>query len=158
MSLEEAFVWLGETPPGKFLAESTPAFAVTQAAHILSFGILGGAILALDLAALGVIFRSSPLAQTGRQLFPVFLSALVAAAASGVLLVAAGPLKYFTNPLFPVKLGALALALAAHVALYPVLTGRNGGNHARLVGSLLGLLSLLLWFGVAILGRWIGLI
>lgn len=157
MSLEDAFIWLGETPPGLFLAESTPAFAVVQSIHILAFGLLGGAILALDLAALRVVFRSVPLAQTGRQLLPVFVASLGTAALTGLLLVAAGPLKYYTNPLFAWKLGTLAVALSVHLALYPVLTAKVT-DRGRVAAASLGLLSLALWFGVAVLGRWIGLI
>lgn len=157
MSLEDAFIWLGETPPGIFLAESTPVFAVVQSIHILSFGLLGGAILALDLAALRVVFRNAPLAQTGRLLLPVFIASLATAAVTGLLLVAAGPLKYYTNPLFAWKLGTLTVALAVHLALYPILTAKVEGR-GRAVAASLGLISLVLWFGVAILGRWIGLI
>lgn len=158
MFLEDAFIWLGETPPGRFLAESTPAFAITQSVHILAFGILGGAILALDLAALRVIFRNAPLAQMGRLLLPVFIASLATAAVSGLLLVAAGPLKYYTNPLFALKLATLAIALVVHLAIYPVLTRKAGEGRLHLAVAGLGLLSLALWFGVAILGRWIGLI
>lgn len=157
MSLEDAFIWLGKTPPALFLAESTPAFAVVQSIHILAFGLLGGAVLALDLSALRVVFRDAPLAQTGRLLLPVFVASLATAGATGVLLVAAGPLKYYTNPLFAWKIGTLVVALVVHVALYPVLTARGDGRH-RAAAASLGLLSLALWFGVAVIGRWIGLI
>lgn len=157
MSLEDAFIWLGETPPGVFLAESTPAFAVVQSIHILAFGLLGGAILALDLAALRVVFRNAALAQTGKLLLPVFVTSLAVAAISGLLLVAAGPLKYYTNPLFAWKLAALVGALAVHLALYPILTAKAEAR-SRAVAASLGLASLVLWFGVATLGRWIGLI
>jgi len=157
MSLEDAFIWLGETPPGLFLAESTPAFAVVQSIHILAFGLLGGAVLALDLAALRVVFLNASLAQTGRQLLPVFVASLGTAAFTGLLLVAAGPLKYYTNPLFAWKLGTLVVALAVHLALYPILTAK-AGERGRAVAASLGLASLVLWFGVAVLGRWIGLI
>lgn len=157
MSLEDAFTWLGETPPGVFLAESTPAFAIVQSLHILAFGLLGGAILALDLAALRVVFRKSTLAQTGRLLLPVFIASLSTAAVSGLLLVAAGPLKYYSNPLFAWKLATLVIALLVHLALYPVLSAKAGERGGAIAASL-GLASLVLWFGVAILGRWIGLI
>lgn len=157
MSLEDAFIWLGETPPGLFLAESTPAFAVVQSVHILAFGLLGGSVLALDLAALRVVFRNASLAQTGRLLLPVFVASLGTAAFTGLLLVAAGPPKYYTNPLFAWKLGALAVALAVHLALYPILTAKAQAR-GRAVAASLGLASLVLWFGVVILGRWIGLI
>lgn len=157
MSLEGAFIWLGETPPGLFLAESTPAFAVVQSIHILAFGLLGGAILALDLAALRVVFRAAPLEQMGRLLLPVFIGSLSTAAITGLLLVAAGPLKYYTNPLFAWKLATLFVALAVHLALYPFLT-TSSETRGRAMAATLGIASLVLWFTVAILGRWIGLI
>lgn len=161
MSLHDVFVWLGETAAGRSLAESTPAFAATESAHILFFGVLGGSFLALDLAALGVIFRRADLLALAKSLFPIFLVGLGGAMATGVLLVAAGPMKYYTNALFPSKLGALAAALATHLAIYPglaVARGRLGVVGVRRAGVLLAALSLLLWFGVATLGRWLGLI
>ncbi len=157
MSLEDAFIWLGDTPPGLFLAQSTPAFAIVQSVHILAFGLLGGAILALDLSALRVVFRKAPLDQTGMLLLPVFIASLATAAVSGLLLVAAGPLKYYTNPLFAWKLGTLVVALLVHLTLYPLLTAKFA-ERGRAIAAALGLASLVLWFGVAILGRWIGLI
>lgn len=160
MSLQDAFLWLGETAPGRFLAKSTVAFASVESLHILSFGILGGAFLALDLAALGVIFRKSDLLGTARLLFPVFLTGLAGAALTGILLVAAGPLKYYTNALFPLKLTALAVALIIHLAIYPGLTilRANGTAYIRPAGAVLGVASLLVWFTVAVLGRWLGLV
>ena len=160
MSLQDAFVWLGESAPGRFLAGSTPAFAATESLHILSFGILGGAFLALDLAALGFVFRKSDLLGTAKLLFPIFVGALVGAAITGILLVAAGPMKYYTNALFPWKLATLLAALLIHLSIYPGLTllRQNGPALIRPLGAALGAISLLLWFTVAVLGRWLGLI
>lgn len=161
MWLQDAFIWLGETGAGRFLAASTPAFAATESAHILFFGVLGGAFLALDLAALGLIFRKSDLLSLARSLFPIFLIALAGAAITGILLVAAGPMKYYTNPIFPLKLLILLAAITIHLAIYPGLTAFRDGDRAVLVrplGLTLAALSLILWFGVAILGRWLGLI
>jgi hypothetical protein len=161
MFLEQAFTWLGETGPGQFLAASTPAFAATESLHILSFSVLGGSLLALDLAALGVIFRKSGVLTVGRSLLPIFLAALLGAAVTGLLLVAAGPMKYYTNPLFPWKLGVLAIAASIHLLLYPGLVavgGRVGEAYVRPLAAALGGSSLLLWLTMAVLGRWLGLI
>lgn len=160
MSLEDAFLWLGETAPGRFLADSTVAFATTESLHILSIAVIGGAFLALDLAALGLVFRKSDLLRTGRLLLPVLVVGLAGAAVTGLLLVAAGPLKYYTNELFPLKLATLAAAILVHLAIYPGLTLLRGGAavYVKPAGAALAIVSLLLWFGVAILGRWLGLI
>ena len=108
-----------------------------------------------------MIFRKSDFLALARSLFPFFLIGLGGAVATGVLLVAAGPMKYYTNALFPLKLGALAAALAIHLAIYPglIFVRESGGFIIRRhIGALLATLSILLWFGVAILGRWLGLI
>jgi hypothetical protein len=155
MSLEQGFIWLGQSAPGQFLKDSTVAFAVVESFHILGLAILGGAVLITDLAALGVLVRRVPAGDVARSLTPVFWSGLVAMAVSGVLLVSAGPFKYYTNPLFPWKLGLLAVALIVQVALQLRLA-RCGASTLEINALAAG--SLALWLTVAILGRWLGLI
>ncbi len=159
MSIRDAFVWLGDTGAGRFLADSTPAFAATESAHILFFGLLGGAFLAVDLAALGVILPRYGAVRLARAIFPFFLIALGGATITGVLLVAAGPLNYYANPLFPWKLAVLLLATIIHLAIYPGLFRDSPiGRGARAGLAVLGVISLLAWLSVAIIGRWLGLI
>jgi hypothetical protein len=157
MPLFQIFQALGESMPGQYLAASTAAFATTEALHILGLAAFGGSVIVTDLAAIGLIFRRNDPLDTARLIAPVSLSGLAVMAASGVLLVAAGPLKYYSNPLFPWKFAALVPTLAIHLALYPglrcvrpaavpILTRAFGW--ASLVGVLL----------VTVLGRWVGLI
>jgi len=155
--LVEFLGWLERTAAGQFIADSTPAFAAVESIHLLGLATLGGAVITLDLAAAGVIFRRSELASLGRSLFPVFWAGLAAMAVSGVLLVASGPFKYLTNPLFGPKLLTLALAILAHVALYPIVLKRTPEARRAIIGAV-ALVSLTLWVVVAILGRWVGLI
>lgn len=153
MSLEPLFVWLGQTSPGVFLAKSTAAFAATETVHLISLAVLAGTVLIVDLATLRVVLRPSPAAEVARSLNPVLLSALGAIAVSGVLLVAAGPLKYYTNAIFPAKLAALAVAIVVQAGVYWAL-GRDRQGLAKSLAAA----SLALWFTVIVLGRWLGLI
>lgn len=153
MSLEPLFVWLGQTPPGVFLAKYTAAFAATEALHLISLAVLAGAALVINLASLGALFRQTAPAEVARGLRPVLLTGLVAVVISGVLLVAAGPIKYYTNPIFPVKLGVLALAILIQAGVHRSLRGGRQGLAKGLAG-----LALALWLAVIILGRWLGLI
>lgn len=153
MSLEPLFVWLGQTPPGVFLAKSTAAFAATETLHLISLAVLAGTVLIVDLASLRVVFRQAAPAEVARSLNPVLLSALGAIVVSGALLVAAGPLKYYTNAIFPVKLAALAAAIAVQVGVYWAL-----GRDRQALAKSLAAASLALWFSVIVLGRWLGLI
>ena len=159
MLIRDAFIWLGDTGAGRFLAESTTSFAVVQAAHILSFGLLGGAVLAVDLAAVGLIFRQFGAVRLARAIMPVFALALVGAVVTGVLLVAAGPLNYYANALFPWKLGALVIAVVIHFAIYPgTRIGAPDVSTIRLRVAVLGAVSLIAWLVVTVIGRWLGLI
>ncbi len=153
MSLEPLFVWLGQTPPGVFLAKYTAAFAATETLHLISLAVLAGAVLVVDLSTLRVVFRQSAPAEVARGLNPVLASALGVIVVTGVLLVAAGPLKYYTNAIFPVKLTTLLVAVLTQVGVYVAL-GRERPGLAKVLAAA----SLALWLSVIILGRWLGLI
>lgn len=155
MFLYDFFVWLGETAIGSYLNRSTTAFAATEAVHVVALCLIGGAVLITHLAALGLILRPLAPADVSRNLRPVARVGLVVVIASGLLLVAAGPFKYYTNPLFPVKLGLLVAALASRGWLDRLLTRADASVCAT---RAVAISSLLLWSGVVIAGRWLGLI
>ncbi len=142
--IEQAFIWLGNTWVGQYLAGSTAAFAATEAFHIIALSLVGGAVLVADLAVLGVVLKRPRVEALLPQLRSLFLVGLFGVVVSGVLLVAAGPYKYYMNPLFPLKLLLLAAALVAQYFL----------RRSRWLAAL----SLLLWTAVVIAGRWLGLI
>ena len=154
MSLLDAFMWLGTTPPGVFLKNSTFAFAMTESTHLLSLALLGGTVLTTDLAALGVLFRATPPQTVASGAARTFWIALAVVAISGVLLVAAGPYKYYTNPLFPLKLAFLAVSLLLQLGLLALLRRNITDAPTRIVAGL----SLLLWLSTLVAGRWLGLI
>ncbi len=153
--IESVFIWLGKTPPGLFLAQSTAAFAATESVHIVALTLVGGAILVADLAVLGVLLKTTSVLVALRQLRVLYAAALVLVAASGVLLVAAGPYKYYTNQLFPLKLSLLLAALILQRTL-----ARRLGRREKIdrTARVLAATSLVLWTGVVIAGRWLGLI
>jgi hypothetical protein len=153
--IEEVFMWLGRTSAGVALQQSTAAFAATEAVHIIALSLIGGTILVTDLTVLGTVLKSTAPHAVFRQLRTLYLSALVLVAISGVLLVSAGPYKYYTNPLFPVKLALLVIAAALHAALSRRLVRRPSpdGTARKLAAA-----SLVVWTSVVIAGRWLGLI
>ena len=154
MTLLDSFLWLGASAPGQFLKASTFAFAMTESAHLLALALLGGTLLVTNLAALGVVFRATPVVIVAEGAAKAFWGALGVMAISGVLLVSAGPFKYYSNPLFPVKLALLAAALVLQVLLLVVLRRDGAGLGARALAGA----SLALWFATLIAGRWLGLI
>ena len=153
--IEAIFIWLGNTAPGLFLAGSTAAFAATESVHIVALAVVGGVVLAADLAVLGIVLKRASTPAVLGQLRWLFTGALLLVAVSGVLLVAAGPYKYYTNPLFPLKLVLLAVALIVQFVLQRRLRVRGSADHAA---RLLAVASLVLWTAVVVAGRWLGLI
>jgi hypothetical membrane protein len=153
--IEEAFIWLGSTSVGVALQHSTAGFAATEAIHIVAFSLIGGTILVTDLAVLGVVLETTASDLVFRQLRLLYFSGLALVAASGVLLIAAGPYKYYTNPLFPVKLALLVVAATLQAILSRRLHRRPAPERAA---RLLAAASLIAWTAVVIAGRWLGLI
>ena len=153
--IEEAFLWLGHTAPGVALQQSRIAFAATEAIHIIGLSLVGGAILVADLAVLGIVLKSTPSQSVFEQMRLPYRLALCVVAASGVLLVAAGPYKYYTNPLFPIKLGLLVIAATLHAVLSKrVRRSLSTDSVSRGIATA----SLVAWTSVVIAGRWLGLI
>lgn len=155
MLLYDFFVWLGATPVGAYLNQSTAAFAATESIHIIALSLVGGVVLITHLGALGLILKPLAAAEVSRNLRPVARIGLVVVIVSGLLLVAAGPFKYYTNPLFPVKLALLGAALVSRTSLDRLLTR---ADTSLLATRSVAAASLLLWTSVVIAGRWLGLI
>jgi len=149
--IEAIFMWLGRTSVGTALQQSTAGFAATEALHILALSVVGGSILVANLTVLGRVLKTTAPETVFRQLQPFYRGALVLVAISGMMLVAAGPYKYYTNPLFPLKLGLLVVAVTLHAILSRRLNTQS-------VARRLAIASLVVWTSVVITGRWLGLI
>lgn len=155
--MRQAFLWLGHTPVGLYMRDSTNGFATVETVHLLGLALLGGAILLLGLGALNVAVAGDTPGSTARSLRPVFAVALTVMLASGILLVASKPLRYFLSPSFRWKVALLAAGVALYAWLDRCLT-RPGHDPVTRADSGLAFLLLLTWFGVGLAGRLIGLL
>jgi hypothetical protein len=148
---------LAASPPAALLRDSALVYPLVNAAHILGFALLVGAIATLDLRLLGA-FRAVPAAQLAAPLARVAACGLALAAVAGFALFSTRPLAYLENPAFLLKLGLVGLGLANAVALRAsgawreVLGGAAPGGLVR-AGAVV---SLLAWTGAVFAGRWIG--
>ncbi len=117
-------------------------YPLLNGSHILSFGLLLGAIAVYDIA---VIRRGASAArEVGRSAVPIAIAGLAVAAATGLLLFACRATHYAVNTAFWIKLGLIALA------------GVNAAAFRARPRKLLAAASLLLWTGTIMAGRWIG--
>ena len=148
---------LGAWPGARWLQGSGTAYLFDNTAHILGLALLLGAILPLDLRLAGVL-RGEGLPLLARTLSRTAAVGLGLALFTGLWLFSVRPLDYADNPAFLWKLGVLLAALLnvawQHAApgWRAVLAGGAPTAGVRWRARL----SLLLWLGVLLAGRWIG--
>lgn len=150
---------VGEWPVAAALRGSAIAYPLVNAAHILSVGLLVGAIVTLDLRLLGA-FRAHPVAQLGPPLWRVAAAGLALAAVTGLLLFTTRPATYAQNPAFLAKLGLVGLGVLNAAALrwnrHWRAAAVEGVGRVHASVRVAALASLLVWVGAVVAGRWIG--
>jgi hypothetical protein len=149
---------LGATPVGVYMRESRWGFAGVEAVHLLGLAVVGGATLILGLSVLGVALRRQPAAVTARGLAPLFYGGLAVMTATGVLLVASKPGRYYFSDPFRLKMLLLILGVVAYVGLHRRLVGLGEDRPISPAYKGLAVLLLALWLGVGLAGRAIGLL
>ena len=118
-----------------------------------------GSIVLIDLRILGLALPGQSPGELVRRLMPWTWWALPTLALSGLVFVFAQPHRYAANPVFGVKFAMLAPAILLTAAFHratakdPLIWDRSPGH--RRVAKLVAALSLLLWIGVVMAGRWI---
>jgi hypothetical protein len=132
------------------LLSNVPGFPpLVQTVHLLSIAAIMGSVVLIDLKVLGLALPSQSAPELIRRLMPWTWGALPLLALSGFVFIAAQPHRYFDNPIFRLKfsllLPAVALALVFHV----------GRLKEGLLMKVLAAVSLCLWVGVVMAGRWI---
>ncbi|WP_018239077.1 DUF6644 family protein [Ensifer sp. BR816] len=155
--MEEVLAWIGTLPFALAIRRSATLYIFVNAAHILSFGILIGAILPLDLRLIG-FFRKVPVAVVGPYLSHAAAVGVALTIVTGFGLFSVNPLEYAENPAFLTKVTLLALGVtnAALLHLTPQWRAAVKGGPISLRVRLSALLSIMVWTGAVVAGRWIG--
>lgn len=152
MNLVPVFEWWGRSPVGVFMQRSTYSFEVAEMAHLLTLAALGGGVLLINLCQLGLIGKLQSGKQMLHQLFPYLTGALCISVVSGLLLLAAEPMKCYYNTAFRLKMLFLVLAVLFSVLVQRPLLERD------ILAKPLAAVSLTLWLAVGLAGRAIGII
>jgi hypothetical protein len=133
-----------------WIAEHPVAYPALQVVHIAGIALLLGSLVLLELRVWG-LGRELPVVALARLALPLSLLGFGLAAASGLAMFAAHPGELLANRAFAVKLGLLMLA-GTNAALFHA---RGGLQRVDAVARAQTALSLGLWLGVIIAGRWI---
>lgn len=139
--------------PVAALRESTFAFPLVNAAHIIGIALLFGAIVALDLRLLGWRRDAGSAEAFTRLLVPVAICGLLLAIPAGLLMFAADARAYAGSPLFQAKMVLVALGIGN--ALWLRAAERRGSTSPSRA-AVAAAASILLWLGAIVLGRLVG--
>ena len=156
MDLLPFFQWCYGTPIGEGIRNSTWLFPVIEAFHLLGLGLTAGAVLIVDLRLLGVGLIRQPAAQISAAVEPWLFGSLALMFASGPLLFLSESIKCYYSFAFWVKMTCLFLVLVFTFTFRRRVIRTGLYSDRPQLGRYTALISLVLWFGVAWGGRWIG--
>jgi len=150
------FRWVETTTMGQAIAMSPWAFAVIESMHLLALGVIGGAVLMLDLRLLGLGLRDQPVERVARDAHPWLVSSLIVMLVTGVLLFSSEPIKCYYSIPFWVKMWSLLFAMIFAFTVRRQVALAGEGRVKPVWLKVVAIVSLTLWFGVGAGGRWIG--
>lgn len=158
--MNDILILLHGSPIAQTIRENELLFPWIEALHVLAITLVFGSIALVDLRLIGVRAVNRPISKIGEELLPVTWGAFVIAAVTGLILFTSNALSYSQNLYFISKMILLALA-GINMLCFQFIVGRNleAWNHLRQLPNsarIAGAISIILWTGVIICGRWIG--
>jgi len=157
--LDDFIHWLGATPASQLIQKVFWIIPTVQAVHILAISVVLASMAMFDARLLGLAGKRNSIASLSRRFMPWLWGALIVLAATGCILIIGEPKRSLGNVVFQLKMCMLATAIAATLGFQSVLKRDLAGGAADLapahaaVAKITGLLSLVLWVGIAVAGR-----
>ena len=152
MTLLSVFQWLDATPISVVIRNSTTIFPVVEVFHLFGLTVLLGTITITDLRMLGYGMRRQSIATVAGQLAPYTVWAAVLTIVTGLLLFLSEAMKCYSNEAFPYKMALLLGGIIVYYFFQRRIT-RPDSHVSPATLKIIAILSLLLWYGVAIAGR-----
>jgi hypothetical protein len=149
--------WIKQTSIGEFVRSSTWAFPTLQSLHFIGMSMLIGIVGAIDLRVLGLA-RGLPIHPLHR-LLPLAFIGFGINLVTGIMFFCHDPYVYAFNPSFRVKMLLILLAglnaLWFRLGVFIDVDKWGPGIEASRLAKVISALSLLIWIGVIIAGRFI---
>ncbi len=158
MHLVDLFQWLNSSAASVWLREGDWQFPVIETIHILGLGLSVGTILWVDLRLMGLVTKHHRVSAIVGPLEPWAIAGFMVMFVSGFLLFLAEPMKCFTTLSFQLK--AIMLVLTGlnvwyfHAKVYPTVSEWDDAAVVPRSAKMVGAVSMVLWFGIIIAGRW----
>ena len=155
MSVLSFFTWCESSSLGEAIRASKWLFPAIESFHLLALAVIGGAVLIVDLRLCGLGLKREPISQLWNDSRPWLLGSYAVMIVSGLLLFTSEATKLYYHDAFWVKMSSLLLAtLFTFTILRKVVTAEPDVSPLR--RKAVALVSLILWTGVGVGGRWIG--
>lgn len=139
---------------------ATNWFPSLETIHVIAAAMVVGSILWVDLRLIGVAATRYPITTLNRELIPWTWGAFVIATVTGSGMFITRAAGHLENPAFQSKLVLLVLAglnmAYFHFRVYKHVQQWNEAADTPTQVKIAGFLSLLLWSGVMLAGRWVG--
>jgi hypothetical protein len=152
--LEPFFLWISELAVSRYIGESLWIYPLVQAIHLVFLAMFFGAVFVVDLRLLGAGFSRQPAAQIARDARPWMIGGLLGLVLTGIPQLMQNAMREYFAEFFWWKMYLLAAAV-----VFTFTVRRKVAQSATLPGyaKAVGLVSIVLWAGVAISARLIGL-
>ncbi len=135
-------------------------FPFIESIHVITIAMLVGSILFVDLRLLGLAAMRHSIRELARELVPWTWGAFVFATITGLGMFITRAASHMLNPAFQWKMALLVLAGANmawfHFRIYRRLDEQGQSAVPGPQLKIIGALSLALWSGVVLAGRWVG--
>jgi hypothetical protein len=156
MSLLPFFTWCEKSAIGEAIRNSQWLFPAIESVHLLGLVVIAGAVLVVDMRLFGLGLRRQPVALLARDAQPWLIGGLMVMLTTGILLFLAEAIKCYYSAAFAVKMTSLFLALIFTFTVHRKVVLADESRVSPLSSRLVALVSVALWSGVGIGGRWIG--
>jgi len=143
----------------EWIRGSLKAMPIIEATHVLAVALVFGSVLVVDLRLLGFPDAKRRITQISHEMLRFTWIGFAVAVITGILMFMPNSITYYSNTVFRLKLLAL-LAAGINMAIFQFVTWKgvaawDQDARAPAAARLAGVLSLLLWVTVILLGRWI---
>lgn len=145
--------WLGTSPLGMWMGTSTARIAWLFVFHLFGLILLLGGVVFLSLRLMGIVQRTVAVSESARPVYPVMTFGLVLMLVTGGLIFAGGAEAYFEGQWFRLKMLLLVVSVLFTFTVLRSVAFADEGRFGQAVNGVVGLVALLLWFGVGWAGR-----
>jgi hypothetical protein len=151
------FEWLDALPSSIAIRESIEGYPALLTSHVVAMCLFAGLIVMMDFRLVGLAYKTVPVSQVQKRLFPWQLITVVLSTITGALLFYAQPLRYYGKVFFWMKIVFLVMAglnaMTFHFTTYRSVARWDNDTVLPLGARLAGIFSIALWAGVVMTGR-----